>query len=155
MSAGKARQRGFTLVGALLAVAALGAALAAYGQLASQAALREKEQELLFVGNQMRQAIAGYYERSPGAKRFPQKLEDLLEDKRFPMPQRHLRRLYADPVTGNAQWGLIPGPDGGFMGVYSLSQATPLKSGNFAGRDGTFEGTGRYSDWHFSYVPVR
>jgi type II secretory pathway pseudopilin PulG len=153
MSAGS-RQRGFTLVGALILIAVLGAGMAAYGEIASHAAQREKEQELLFVGNQLRQAIGAYYERSPGgAKRYPQKLEDLLQDKRHPMPQRHLRRMYADPVTGTAQWGLIEAPGGGLMGVYSLSTQHPVKSAGFAARDGAFEQAARYSDWAFSYLP--
>jgi type II secretory pathway pseudopilin PulG len=152
MSAGE-RQKGFTLVGALIAIAVTGAGLAAYGELASHAAQREKERELLFVGNQYRQAIGAYYERSPGAvKRFPQKLEELLEDKRYPMPQRYLRRMYADPITGKPQWGVIEAPGGGIMGVYSLSEAPPIKTGAFAARDSTLAGTARYSDWHFSYV---
>ena len=153
MSAGS-RQRGFTLAGALILIAVLGAGMAAYGEIASHAAQREKEQELLFVGNQFRQAIGAYYERSPGgAKRYPQKLEDLLQDKRHPMPQRHLRRMYADPVTGTAQWGLIEAPGGGLMGVYSLSTQRPVKSAGFAARDGAFEQAARYSDWAFSDHP--
>jgi type II secretory pathway pseudopilin PulG len=149
------KQNGFTLLGTLIAIAAMGAALAAYGELASHAAQREKEQELLFIGNQFRQAIGAYYTRSPGAvKRFPQKLDDLLEDKRYPNPQRHLRRLYADPITGKPQWGLIQAPDGGIMGVHSLSEERPIKTGAFAARDSTLTGTSmRYSDWTFSYVP--
>jgi type II secretory pathway pseudopilin PulG len=154
MSAGSA-QKGFTLMGALIVVGVMGAGLAAYGELASHAAQREKEQELLFVGNQFRQAIGAYYERSPGAvKRYPHKLDELLEDKRHPMPQRHLRRMYADPITGKRQWGVIDAPGGGIMGVYSLSEARPIKTGKFAARDSTFADTGRYSDWTFSYVPA-
>jgi type II secretory pathway pseudopilin PulG len=162
MSAGKENrgqtpksQEGFTLLGALLTIAVMGAGLAAYGELVSHAAQREKEQELLFVGNQFRQAIGSYYERTPGAvKRFPQKLEDLLEDKRYPMPQRHLRKLYADPISGKPQWGVIEAPGGGIMGVHSLSEAPPIKTGGFAPRDRTLAETARYSDWHFSYVPT-
>ncbi len=154
MSAGK-KQEGFTLVGALILVAFMGAGVAAYGELASHAAQREKEQELLFVGNQFRQAIGAYYERTPGAvKRFPQTLEQLVEDKRYPMPQHHLRRMYADPITGKPQWGVIDAQGGGIMGVYSLSEAKPIKTGGFAARDRTLAETSRYSDWHFSYVPV-
>jgi type II secretory pathway pseudopilin PulG len=149
------RQQGFTLAGALLLVALLGAGMAAYGEFASHAAQREKEQELLFIGNQYRQAIRSYYEQSPGAaKRFPQKLEDLLLDKRHPMPVRHLRRLYPDPVTGKADWGAIAAPEGGIMGVHSASEAAPIKSGAFAARDSVFDGTARYSQWHFSYAPL-
>jgi type II secretory pathway pseudopilin PulG len=154
MSAGS-REQGFTLAGALIIIGVLGAGMAAYGELASHAAQREKEQELLFVGNQFRQAIGAYYERSPGAvKRFPRTLEELLQDKRHPMAQRHLRRMYADPITGKPQWGLINAPDGGVMGVHSLSEAQPIKTGAFAPRDRTLADTGRYADWHFSYVPT-
>jgi type II secretory pathway pseudopilin PulG len=153
MNAGS-RQKGFTLAGALILIAVLGAGMAAYGEIASHAAQREKEQQLLFVGNQFRQAIGAYYERTPGAvKRFPQTLEELLQDKRHAMPQRHLRRMYADPMTGTPQWGLIDAPGGGVMGVYSLSEAQPIKSGGFAARDGAFEDAARYSDWRFSYSP--
>jgi type II secretory pathway pseudopilin PulG len=154
MSAGS-RQKGFTLAGALILIAVLGAGMAAYGEIASHTAQREKEQQLLFVGNQFRQAIGAYYERTPGAvKRFPQTLEELLQDKRHPVPQRHLRRMYADPMTGKPQWGLIDAPGGGVMGVYSLSEAQPIKSGGFAARDGAFEDAARYSDWRFSYSPA-
>lgn len=154
MNAGR-REAGFTLAGALLLVAVLGAGMAAYGELASHAAQREKEQELLFIGNQFRQAIGAYYEGTPGAaKRFPQKLEELLQDARFPMPQRHLRRVYADPMSGKPEWGTVPAPGGGIMGVYSLSQAEPVKSGGFAQRDATLAGTARYADWQFSYLPA-
>ena len=154
MSAGR-REQGFTLAGALIAVAVAGAGMAAYGEIASHAAQREKEQELLFVGNQFRQAIGAYYERTPGAvKHFPQALEELLQDKRYPMPQRHLRKLYADPITGKAEWGTVPAPGGGIMGVYSLSQAQPIKSGAFARRDHTFTGAASYGDWQFIYIPA-
>jgi type II secretory pathway pseudopilin PulG len=154
MSAGR-RQQGFTLAGALIVLAVAGAGMAAYGEIASHAAQREKEQELLFIGNQFRQAIGSYYERTPGAvKQFPPNLEALLQDKRYPMPQRHLRRVYSDPMTGKADWGTVPAPGGGIMGVYSLSETPPVKSGGFARRDQTFGDAQRYSDWQFTYVPA-
>ena len=155
MSAGR-REQGFTLAGTLILIAVLGAGMAAYGEIASHAAQREKEQELLFIGNQFRQAIGAYYERSPaGAARYPQKLEDLLEDKRYPMPQRYLRRMYADPMIGKPQWGIIQAPGSGIMGVYSLSGGQPIKSGGFSTRDSAFAGAARHSDWHFIYSPPR
>ena len=146
-------QRGFTYLGLLIIVAVMGAGLAAFGQLYSHAAQREKEQELLFIGSQFRDAIASYYNKSPGAKVYPKKLEDLLEDKRFPMPQHHLRRVYGDPMTGKAEWGMVEAPGGGFMGVYSLSEETPIKSGNFSVADQAFEGAEHYTKWIFAYSP--
>lgn len=153
MSAGR-RERGFTLAGALLLIGVLGAGMAAYGEIASHAAQRDKEQELLFVGNQFRQAIGAYYERTPGAvKRFPQKLDELLLDRRHPVPVRHLRRVYADPMTGKPAWGLVAAPEGGIMGVHSLSEAAPVKTGNFSARERALEGAARYADWQFVHVP--
>jgi type II secretory pathway pseudopilin PulG len=146
-------QKGFTYLGVLVIVAVMGASLAAFGQLYSHAAQREKEVELLFIGSQFRDAIASYYNKSPGAKVYPKKLEDLLEDKRFPMPQHHLRRVYSDPMTGKAEWGMVEAPGGGFMGVHSLSEETPIKSGNFSAKEVAFEDAEHYNKWMFTYSP--
>ena len=131
MSAGRA-QKGFTYVGFLLAVAIMGAGLVTYSELASHAAQREKEAELLFRGNQYRAAIASYYKKE---QRFPKSLADLLEDKRYPMPVRHLRKLYPDPMAGTPAWGLIEAPEGGIMGVYSLSEEAVLQENLAVMRD--------------------
>ena len=146
-------QRGFTYLGMLLIVALMGTGLVAFGELYSHAAQREKERELIFIGEQFRDAIASYYNKSPGAKVYPKKLEDLLEDNRFPMPQRHLRRVYRDPMTGTQEWGLVEAPGGGFMGVHSLSEETPIKSGNFSATAQEFEGAEHYTKWLFTYSP--
>jgi type II secretory pathway pseudopilin PulG len=144
MSAGKDRgltpnsQKGFTYFALLLAVAVTGAALAAFGELSSHASQRERESELLFVGDEIRHAIGAFYERSPGgAKRYPAALEELLEDKRHPVPQRHLRRIYPDPLTG----------------VYSRSELAPIRRGNFSKADESFAQATRYSDWKFFHSP--
>jgi len=147
------RQGGFTYVGLLIAVALMGLGLAAYGELYSHAAQRDKEAELLFIGAQFRDAIASYYNRSPGAKVYPKKIDDLIEDNRFPMPQHHLRQLYRDPMTETTDWGLVEAPGGGFMGVYSRSEETPIKTANFAAAEGTFEGAEHYTKWVFAYSP--
>jgi len=147
-------QKGFTYLALLIAVAVGGGVLAAVGELTSHAQQREKEAELLFAGHQYRQAIAAYYERAPGgAKRYPQKLEDMLEDARHVTPQHYLRKLYPDPVTGKAEWGLIEAPSGGIMGVYSLAELPPIKSGGFSREDQSFADAARYADWKFFYAP--
>lgn len=156
MSSGKSHrsQRGFTYVAMLLAVAVIGVGLAATGIVWSQSRQREREQELLFIGNQFRQAIALYYLRTPGAvKRYPAELEDLLEDKRYINPQRYLRKIYVDPMTGKSEWSLVKAPGGGILGVYSPSKAAPIKRSGFAVRDQAFEGATDYSGWRFLYVP--
>ncbi len=149
------RQSGFTYLAILFAVAIAGVALAGTGINWGQENQREKERELLYVGNQFRQAIALYYERTPGAiKRYPAKLEDLLTDSRYVTPQHYLRALYRDPITKKKEWGLIVAPEGGIMGVHSLSDAVPLKTANFSYADQAFEGSTKYSAWVFAYRPI-
>ena len=115
---------------------------------------REREQELLFIGAEFRWAIATYYEQSPGAvKRYPGTLRDLLFDSRFLTMKRHLRRIYVDPMTGSTKWGMVAAPDGGIMGVYSLSEKQPIKIAAFAESNAHFETAKQYSDWRFVYVP--
>jgi len=148
------RHAGFTYVGLLIAVAVLGVGLAAVGQVWSTAAAREKERELLFVGNQYRAAIMNYHAATPaGQIRYPRSLEDLIEDRRMPVARRHLRHVFLDPITGSDKWGIVPAPDGGIAGVFSLSERPPLKTGGFTGADAKFENAERYSDWKFVYAP--
>jgi hypothetical protein len=64
-----------------------------------------------------------------------------------------LRRAYRDPLTGQAQWGIVPGPDGAIAGVHSLSQARPVKQVRFPRGLEDFEARERYSEWRFVYVP--
>lgn len=145
-------QRGFTYLAMLFAVAMVGVALSAAGVMWSTERQREREKELLFIGNQFRHAIADYYEHSPGTvKRYPRSLVDLLRDNRFLGIQRHLRQIYVDPMTGSDNWGLITAPEGGIMGVHSLSNARPVKQAGFSDRDADFERKETYSDWRFVY----
>ena len=98
-----------------------------------------------------RAAIESYYKKE---QRYPKALADLVEDKRYPMPVRHLRRLYDDPMTGTAQWGVVEAPGGGgVMGVYSKAEAAPIKTGNFPLAYQAFEEAAAYSDWKFIHSP--
>jgi len=144
--------RGFTYVGVLILVALAGVALAGVGQLWSTASKRDKEAQLLFVGGEFRRAIGSYYESSPGAKQFPQKLEDLLEDRRLPVIRRHLRKIYADPIIGKPEWGLVKYGDH-IIGVHSVSGDKPLKTAGFKQEDEAFKGSGAYFEWRFVYEP--
>jgi len=147
------RSLGFTYLTALFLVAILAGGLALTGQVWEQSAQREREAELLFIGNQYRRAIALYYDSTPGAaKRYPPALEDLIKDPRQPATQRYLRRLYPDPMGGK-EWGIVKGSDGGVAGVYSLSEEKPIKASGFRVRDAAFEGAQTYSDWKFMHTP--
>lgn len=154
MGNGRHGEGGFTYVIAMFTVAIAGVLLAAGSEVWAQSRQREKEKELLFVGAQFREAIGLYYQRTPGTvKRYPQKLEELLDDRRYLSLQRYLRKIYADPMTGKNSWGTIDAPGGGIMGVYSLSDKSPIKSANFDSRNEGLTGGSRYSDWRFVYEP--
>jgi hypothetical protein len=68
--------------------------------------------------------------------------------------QRHLRRLYADPVTGSADWELLRTPGGGITGLRSRSEAQPLKRRNFPPGEEAFEDASCYCEWVFEFVPA-
>lgn len=143
------RQRGVAYLLLLVVMAALGGLLAGAGQVWQTAGKRERERELLFAGQQIRQAIIAYRDHTPGAaKEYPKTLADLLEDKRFPYTVRHLRRLYRDPIANSADWGLVKAGDG-IIGVYSQSAGTPLKQGNFPPGLEAFAGRASYREWMF------
>jgi type II secretory pathway pseudopilin PulG len=148
--------RGFTYLGILFAIVILGFALAAAGTLWSVSARRDREAQLLWTGRQIQRAIASYYLKSPaGAIRYPQSLEDLLEDRRGPVLLRHLRQVYPDPMTGRADWDLQRLADGSIVGVRSTAQGKPIKQAGFGPEQAAFDGAQCYCDWAFVYVAPR
>jgi len=143
------REGGFTYLGLLFAVVILGFALSTVGVVWSTQIRRDREAELLFVGDQIRAAIGRYY--AAGAV-YPLALKDLLADNRAPQARHFLRRLYPDPMTGNPDWQLILGAGGGIIGVASSSQDKPIKVANFSDADADFKDTQCYCDWKFVYA---
>jgi hypothetical protein len=112
---------------------------------------RAREQELLFVGEQYRWAIQRYYFGAPpGTQRvLPTRLEDLLEDDRYPTPVHHIRRLYRDPMASGDEWGVLR-INNRISGIYSQSDKEPIKQTNFAFDYQQFEGRKKYRDWLFA-----
>ncbi|HET9702308.1 MAG TPA: hypothetical protein VFP70_15445, partial [Burkholderiales bacterium] len=150
------RQRGFTYIAILLAVAIHSAVLAAVGIVWSNAQKRERERQLLYVGNEFRKAIRSYAAGAGGAGGLPESLDDLVRDPRTPALKRHIRRIYVDPMTGKAEWGLVRSGEGkGILGVYSLSEDAPLKVSNFSEEDKEFENKASYGEWKFAIRPVQ
>ena len=144
---------GFTYLMALILIVIMGIMLGAIGQSWQTIMKREREAELLFRGNQLKEAITKWY--TPGPGRPPvsplNDLKSLLEDPRTVDKIRYLRRLYADPITGK-EWVLIQGTDKRILGVRSESQDKPLKVDNFPDELKDLAGKEKYSDWQFQYV---
>jgi len=166
-AAGRRRfpEGGFTYLIVLLFIAVSALALGSVAQVWATAAKREREKELIFVLGQFHQAIQNYVRASTGpqaaqaqaqvavpAEALPQELDDLIKDPRAPDVRRYLRRIYVDPMTGSAQWGLIR-RQGRIVGVYSLSEDQPIGK-NYALASIDFNGATKYSDWQV-ILPVQ
>jgi len=145
--------RGVMLLALLIGLALSGIALMGAVDVWTLQRQREREQQLLYAGGQYRQAIQRYYYTAPAGtpRTLPVSLELLLEDDRYPIPVRHLRRLYPDPITGQAEWGLLRAGDR-IAGVYSLSEAMPVKQAGFSIADESFTGRSRYKEWIFLFT---
>jgi len=146
----RAPQSGLVLLAVLIFLLLTTLGASAMVELQRTNTQRAKEMELLFVGDQYRRAIKSYYSSVPAGKSqsLPRSLEDLLEDKRFPMPVRHLRRLYPDPMTGEADWVTVQGA-GGIMGVHSRSTLSTFKKREFPIQYRDFQDKDTYADWVF------
>jgi type II secretory pathway pseudopilin PulG len=144
---------GFTYLGLLFFVAIMGFALASVALVWHTESKREKESELLFVGDEFRRAIQSYRTSSPGAPQLPASLDELVRDQRFPGVKRHLRRVYRDPLTGKTEWGLVKQPDDRIIGVYSLSEEPPKKTYGFPTEYAQFAKAVSYQDWKFIDAP--
>jgi type II secretory pathway pseudopilin PulG len=146
-------QAGFTYIGLLMVVAIAGIGMAGAGIVWHQDAQREREKELLFIGQAYRNAIGSYYENSPGtAKQFPQTLQDLILDTRFPNVKRHIRQLYADPFARDKDWNLVL-QQGKITGIYSNSLLKPIKKAGLQQGIDAFDSAEKYEEWRFVYAP--
>lgn len=145
--------KGFSYLGIMVTLAIAAIAMQGAASLWQQQSQRSNEALLLEVGEAYRLAIGRYYESTPLAvKQYPANLEELLEDKRFPVPKRHLRKLYADPFAVKQGMRLIL-KDGRIIGVYSQSRLAPIRQHGFLDAQADFQAAKQYSDWKFIYEP--
>jgi type II secretory pathway pseudopilin PulG len=152
-------ERGFAYIFLLIAVAIVAGASANALSEGSTAGRRHAEQELLVVGQAFEAALYSYAGQRNAVRpapsqnaiglQGPESLEELLLDPRVPQPVRHLRKLYADPLTGGREWGLVRDIAGRIVGIHSLSGAAPIKMTGFPPPLAHFEQASTYQDWVF------
>jgi type II secretory pathway pseudopilin PulG len=146
-------QDGYTYLGLLLAIVLIGLGLSGAALVWQIEQQREKERQLIFIGQQYIDAIASYYHSAPGGvKKYPRKLADLLRDSRYLTVKRHLRKPWKDPFTHSSKWGLVYTKQGGIAGVYSLSPGTPLKQSGFGALESLLAAKTSYQEWRFIYI---
>jgi type II secretory pathway pseudopilin PulG len=150
------REGGFTYLGVVILVTVIGLVGAATLKVDSLLRRARAEEELLEIGAAFGEALRTYAEATPkGQAVQPPSLRELLKDPRFPGVRRHLRKIFVDPLTGKAEWGIVwanPGDRRGVLAVYSLSSAKPLKKANFDQRFSGFESREHISDWKFAAI---
>lgn len=138
------RQRGYILVMLLGFMTLMGIFLTKAMPPVITEVQRDQEDELIFRGEAIRDAIRRYKALTG---QYPLKLEDLLK-----IRPRILRQLYQDPMTKEGEWDLVtavqPGATGDLtglpiVGVRSRSQKDSFKM---------YNGKTIYSDWVFSAV---
>jgi type II secretory pathway pseudopilin PulG len=142
-------ERGFAMAGLLVGIALLSLGLSIAMPTWRTLVQREKEEELIWRGQQYDRAIQLYRKKNatPGAP----SIERLIEG-------RFLRKKFQDPITGGdfevvgvSQAGNAPGvrqPQRGYgqliAGVRSKSKARSFR---------VLNGRTTYADWQFTYVP--
>jgi type II secretory pathway pseudopilin PulG len=154
-------QGGFTYLGLIILVTVIGMVGAATLKIGALMQRAQMEEELLDIGAAFSAALQSYAAATPkGQPLQPPSLQELLKDPRTPALRRHLRKIFVDPATGSTEWAIVYQAEkgsGGVVAVYSLSQARPLKIGNFDARFVGFEGKQHLSDWKFTagaFAPV-
>jgi len=149
---------GFTLIAVMVAVVVIGIMLGAASRSWQTVMKRDREEELLFRGMQIRNAIAQWnkpVKTQTQGQLAPSRpplsdLKQLLQDTTTAETVRFLRKVYTDPITGK-DFDLIRDPVKGIVGVKSSSQDPPLKRDNFPDELKAFVNRDKYSEWTFDY----
>jgi len=146
------RAAGFTYISLVILLAIIGLATAATLRLGVTLQRAATEQALLDIGEEFSNALRSYAAATPqGQPQQPPTLQHLLKDPRFPGTRRHLRKIFVDPMTGKAEWGVVYlGDKVGVVGIYSLSTAKAIKVANFPQRFQAFNGREYVADWKFT-----
>lgn len=110
---------------------------------------RERQQELLATGRSLVLALRSYHKAEWATQpEWPRDLSELVEDRRSPTIQRHLRRIPVDPITGKSDWGLLR-EGGRIIGVHSPSTAKTLIRRGFHPEFTGFEQALTVNEWRF------
>jgi type II secretory pathway pseudopilin PulG len=144
--------RGLVLLALLIMLVLVGVGALGAAEVWATSVKREREAELLFIGDQYRRAILSYWKMSPGRRAYPPSIEVLLTDDRFPSPVHHLRRVYRDPMTDTGEFEPIK-QGNALIGIHSVSIDAPIKHANFAQPYKQFESAESYAQWQFVFLP--
>ncbi len=146
------KNSGLVLLALLIMLILVSVGALAAAEVWSTTLKREREVQLMFVGDQYRRAIQDYWKMSPGRRVYPPSIDVLLTDNRFPNPVHHLRRVYRDPMTEAGEFEPILQANA-LIGVHSTSADVPIKRAGFAAAYAQFENAESYAQWQFVFNP--
>ncbi|WP_246796413.1 type II secretion system protein [Burkholderia perseverans] len=148
-------QHGLAYLALLIGIVIIGVVAAGTIQLGALYQRRMAERALLDIGDEFQRALLSYTDNTPvGQPTQPRSLEELVRDPRYPNPVRHLRRIYADPLTGKADWVLVRSPNGQtIVGIHSASHEHPIQLRQFPEQFRGFEDKHSYTQWVFVARP--
>ena len=104
-------ENGFTYIALLVLVAIWSIALCVTAEIFEKRRQQEIRAQLTWAAKQYTRAVESYYYSAPlGKRRLPSAPDELIEDKRFFPPARHLRSLYlTDSRNGSGLRPLLVG----------------------------------------------
>jgi type II secretory pathway pseudopilin PulG len=101
MRSKRSKQKGYVLLGVMFALTLMLIALAAAAPRIAQQIRREREEELVHIGQDYATAIKRFVHKNGG--RYPNSIEQLENTNQI----RFLRKQYKDPTTGENIWRLV------------------------------------------------
>jgi type II secretory pathway pseudopilin PulG len=147
------RTNGFSYIGVMMTLVIAAIGMQGATVMWQQQMQRANEALLLETGEAYRLAIGRYYESTPQpVKQYPRAFNELIEDKRFPVLKRHLRKLYPDPFFAKQEMVPIV-RDGRIVGVHGQSLQAPIRHAGYQEFQSGFNGAKHYREWEFVYVP--
>jgi type II secretory pathway pseudopilin PulG len=136
------RQGGFTLSLLLVFITVMGILLTRAMPSVIAEVQRDQEEELIFRGEAIRNAIRRYKALNGT---YPTSLEDLLK-----VRPRILRKLYKDPMTGEGDWELVTAVQAGAGGNTKGLPIAAVHSRSTKDSFRIYQGKTLYSEWVFS-----
>jgi type II secretory pathway pseudopilin PulG len=147
------RQDGLVLIALLIMLFLVGVGALSAAEVWATTRKREREVELMWIGDQYRKAIESYWKTTPGARKaLPHSFDQLLNDDRFPSAVHHLRQAYRDPMTEDGEFEPVV-INNALVGVHSKSKDKPMKVAQFPRRYEQFAVAEDYSQWQFIFLP--
>jgi type II secretory pathway pseudopilin PulG len=172
----RSSERGYAMAALLVSIGVMGVLMSVAMPAWRHQTQRQKEEELIFRGEQYARAIGLFQRKYAGA--FPPNLDILLD-------QKFLRRKYKDPMTEDGEFQLLAQtPQTGQAGQVTQPGAVPTPTGSarmssFSTQTSTFtqtlgpqggiigvaskskatsiklyNGRSKYNEWSFVYTPV-